>query len=208
MRTAVRRTLLFLLLLAAGGAGWLFFYGGRYLQHEDPLQKADAILVLGGARAERWLEAFDLYKDGYAPVIMLSPERLERGEVLLQARGIRFPRIVELQRDALVQLGVPATAILTPGVSVDNTAHEAALLRETAQARGWTRVIVVTSKFHTRRSGFALRRALSGTGTAILMRASRYDPADPARWWRTRGDVRFVSSEWQKLILYRLGLGA
>ena len=37
-------------------------------------------------------------------------------------------------------------------------------------------------------------------------RASRYDPSDPARWWRSRADLRFVGFEWIKLVLYRLGL--
>ena len=77
---------------------------------------------------------------------------------------------------------------------------------ERPQARKWTRLIVVTSKLHTRRAGFSIRRALQGTGTEVVMRASRYDPAQPSAWWRTRADVRFYGSEWIKLILYRLGL--
>jgi uncharacterized SAM-binding protein YcdF (DUF218 family) len=206
MRTLARRTILLLLLLAAGAAGWLAVYGGRYLHQEDPLQKADAIFVLGGARVERWLEAYDLYRAGYAPLIMLSPERPESAETLLRSRGVRFPSTAELQHNALLQLGVPASAILLPGGSVDNTAQEASLLRATAQARNWKRLIVVTSKLHTRRAGFSVRRALKGTGTEVVMRASRYDPAQPAAWWRSRGDVRFYGSEWVKLMLYRLGL--
>jgi uncharacterized SAM-binding protein YcdF (DUF218 family) len=207
MRTVIRRTILTLLVVAAGAAVWLAVYGGRYLQHEDPLQKADVIFVLAGTRAERLLEGYHLYLEGYAPVILLSPGRVEPGEALLKARGIRFPSDHELASDVLVQLGVPPGAIQAPGHSVDNTAQEANLLRARVQSHGWKRVIVVTSKFHTRRSGFAFRRGLEGTGASVVMRASRFDPADPANWWRTRADFRFASTEWQKLILYRLGLG-
>jgi uncharacterized SAM-binding protein YcdF (DUF218 family) len=206
MRAIVRRTLLVVLLLIAALAGWLVYFGGRHLQREDPLQKADVIYVLGGARVERWLEAYELYREGYAPLIMLSPERAEPAETLIRARGVRFPSTPELQRDALVQLGVPPSAIIAPGGWVDNTAQEGNLLRTTAKARGWKRVIAVTSKYHTRRTGFALRRALEGSGTAVILRASRHDPSHPAAWWRTRADIRFVTAEWQKLILYRLGL--
>ncbi len=206
-RTAVRRTILILLVLAVAGGIWLLFYGGRYLQHEDPLQKVDAIFVLAGTRAERLLEAIDLYKDGYAPVIVLSPGRPEPSELLLRERGVRFPSEVELERDALVQSGVPATAIVATNGFVDNTAQEATLLGGMVSARRWHRVIIVTSKYHTRRAGFAFRRGLEGTGAQVVMRASRYDPSDPGRWWRYRADFRFASSEWQKLILYRLGLG-
>ena len=207
MRAIVRRIFTILLLLTAAGGAWFLYYGGRYLQHEDPLQKADAVFVLGGARVERWLEAFDLHTEGYAPIIMLSPERPEHSERLLQARGVRFPTTIELQRDALIQLGVPAAAIIANPGYVDNTAQEAALLRQTALSRGWKRVIIVTSKYHTRRAGFAFRRTFAGTGIPVVVRASRHDVSDPANWWRIRADFRFASTEWQKLILYGLGLG-
>jgi uncharacterized SAM-binding protein YcdF (DUF218 family) len=119
---------------------------------------------------------------------------------------VRFPSTPELQHGALLQLGVPPSAIFAPGGWVDNTAQEGNLLRMAAQARGWKRLIVVTSKYHTRRAGFAVRRALKQTDTQVIVRASRYDPSDPAGWWRSRADIRFGGNEWIKLILYRLGL--
>jgi len=163
--------------------------------------------VLAGTRLERPLEAVELYKEGFAPVIVLSPGRPEPGERLLRERGIRFPLEVELQRDALVQLGVPAAAVVATAGYVDNTAQEANLLRAMVEANHWKRVIIVTSKYHTRRSAFAFRRGLEGTGAQPLIRASRFDPSDPARWWRNRSDFRFAGREWQKMIAYRLGLG-
>ena len=195
-----------LVLLAMAGGAWFIVYGGRHLQHEDPLVKADAIFVLAGTRLERALEAVDLYQEGFAPVIVLSPGRPEPGERLVRARGIRFPTDAELVRDAMMQMGIPAAAIVATDGFVDNTAQEANLLRAMVQARGWRRVIVITSKYHTRRSAFAFRRGLEGTGAQAVIRASRHDPSDPARWWRFRADFRFVTSEWQKLIAYRLGL--
>ena len=83
----MRRVMLGLLGLSALAAVWLLYYGGRYLQHEDPLQKADAIFVLAGTRLERPFEAVDLYKEGYAPIIVLSPGRPEAGEARRQERG-------------------------------------------------------------------------------------------------------------------------
>jgi uncharacterized SAM-binding protein YcdF (DUF218 family) len=204
-RPAVRRTILALIVLTVLAAAWFLYYGGRYLHHEDPLQKSDAIFVLAGTRAERPLEAIDLFKEGYAPIVILSPGLVEPGEVLLRQRGVRFPREDELQRDALIQSGLPAEAVLSTGGYVDNTAQEANLLRAIVKARGWRRVIIVTSKYHTRRSAFAFRRGLEGIGAQVVMRASRYDSSDPARWWRYRSDLRYVLSEWQKLLAYRLG---
>jgi len=207
MPPGVRRSLLVLVILLSIGVALFVTYGGRYLQDENPLQKADAIFVLAGTRAERMLEGYELYKAGYAPVVMLSPGRPDPGERILKERGISFLLEVEQQRDALLQGGVPANAIIADTGYVDNTAQEAELLRRYVQSRGWKRVIVVTSKFHVRRTSFAFRREMEGTGCEILTRASRYDPADPANWWRTRADLRYGITEWQKLVAYRLGVG-
>lgn len=207
-RTFIRRTAAIAALALVLGGVWLRVEGGRFLQHEDPLQQADAIFVLAGTRLERPLEAVDLYKAGWAPLIVLSPGRPEVAERLVRERGIAFPREGELTRDAFIRLGVPASAIVADDGSVDNTASEADLLREMVIARHWHRVIIVTSKYHTRRAGFAFRRALAGTGAISIMRASRYDPFDPAHWWRSRGDIRYAGREWVALILYWCGLRA
>lgn len=207
-RTFVRRALMLLVPLGSAGAVWLFVYGGRFLQHEDPLQHADAIFVLAGTRLERPLEALDLYKEGWAPRIVLSPGITEDAERMVRARGIRFPSEADEARDVLVQLGVPASAVVATDGYVDNTAQEANLLRAMVLANHWHRVIIVTSKYHTRRAAFAFGRALAQTQATEIMRATRYDHSDPANWWRRRADVRFVGSEWEKLILYWFGLSA
>lgn len=206
MRRIVRRTLIALAAVAVCAVAWAFFGGGRYLQHEDPLQHADALFVLAGSRLERALEAVDLYQAGYAPVLLLSPGREEPAEVVARARGLRFPREAEPLRDALTGIGIPPDAVVIGAGSADNTADEAAILRNVARERRWRRVIVVTSKYHTRRAGFAMRRALEGTGVQVIVHASRYDSADPAHWWRHRHDIRFLMDEWPKLIAYELGL--
>jgi len=206
MRTVVRRTLIALILLAGAAIAWFAIYGGRFLQHEDPLQHADAILVLAGTRVERALEGIDLYKAGWAPVIVISGGRVEPAEQWLeQEHGIVFPREGDALRQMMLRFGVPDAAIVRPAESVDNTGEEANMLRALVQTRHWRRVIIVTSKYHTRRTGFAFRRGLAGTGAEPIIRASRYDSSDPAHWLRHRPDVRFAASEWAKLLFYRLG---
>jgi uncharacterized SAM-binding protein YcdF (DUF218 family) len=207
LRTAARRAIVALVLATAAALTWFIVYGGRYLQREDPLQKVDAIFILGGSRLERPLEALDLYREGYSPIVILSPGRQpEPAERLVRTRGIVIPTDAELARDALIKLGIPAAAIMPTNGYVDNTAGEANLLRAMVRAHGWRRIMIVTSKYHTRRARFAFSRGLEGTGASAVVRATRYDESDPAHWWRSRPDVRFVLSEWQKLILYRLGL--
>ena len=182
-------------------------YAGRYLVYQDPLEKADVVVVLAGARVQRWLEGAELYREGWAPQIVISPGLIEDAELRLRGMGIRFPTDAELARDAMLQMTIPAAAITTLPGSLDNTAQEAAAVHELAAARHWSRVIVVTSKYHTRRARFAFVREFAGSNVHILMRATRYDTSTPERWWTRRADVRYVSSELEKLIAYRLGLG-
>jgi len=180
-------------------------FAGRFFNDPDPLDRADVILILAGARVERWLEGFELYKEGWAPRIVISPGPVDRIEYALHARGVRFPRQGDLVRDALLALGVPADAVTVLPDGVDNTAAEAAALQR-AFPPGITRLIVVTSPYHTRRAGFAFRRAFKHTPVTVIVRGSRYSEAQPSRWWRRREDIRYIMSEMPKFVAYLAGM--
>ena len=181
-------------------------FAGRILVRIDPLQASDLIFVLGGARVERWLEAVDLYKEGWAPRIVLSPGYVEPAEAALRTRGVEFPREGDLGRQAALALGIPANAISVLPDTVDNTAEEAVALERMFPPGQLHRVIVVTSGYHTRRAGFAFRRQFADSPVQVIVRASRHSAAQPSRWWRHRADIRFVTSEWPKLAAYLAGL--
>lgn len=204
----LRRTLLLtpFILIALGAYGCAEL--GLFLAKEDTLQKADAILVLSGTSMRRPLEAADLYLEGYGSRIVLTRQTLDDGERALVGRGIPFVEDVARVRDAFVQLGIPEEAILVPERIHDSTAAEAITLRELTNRRGWRRVIVVSSKYHLRRAGFAFRRELRETGVQIMMRGTRYDGLEPNGWWRRRQDIREIIQEVPKFVAYLLGLGA
>jgi uncharacterized SAM-binding protein YcdF (DUF218 family) len=203
-----RRSLLVIAALLVAAAAYAFIELGSFLAKEDPLQRADAIFVLAGTEMTRPLEGADLYLAHYAPVIVMTRETAERAVAALRQRGPVLASDVERARDALIELGVPRDALILPDRIHDSTAAEAITLRELAQKNGWHHVIVVTSKLHLRRAGFAMRRELRGTGVEVMMHATRYDDARPERWWTRRGDIREMISEVPKLIAYLLGLGA
>ncbi|MEP6783240.1 MAG: YdcF family protein, partial [Acidobacteriota bacterium] len=123
---------------------------GAFLVISDPLQKADAIVVLGGTMYERQMEAVDLYKAGMAPRICLFREISDYGERELIARGVPFLRSVDVQIDAMAKLGVPRDAI-TILDEADSTADEASHLLGLVTRDHLSSVIIITSKQHTRR---------------------------------------------------------
>jgi uncharacterized SAM-binding protein YcdF (DUF218 family) len=178
---------------------------GAWLVVEDPLQKADGIVVLGGTMYERQLEGVDLFKAGYAPRIYVLREIQDWGEVELIRRGVSYIRPVEIQIDTMVKLGVPREAI---GIleAANSTAQEADHVHALVTAERLSRVIVVTSKQHTRRARLVMNRRMRGTGAGVIIRASRYDHEDVERWWGNRGTLRFTLFETQRLFAYWIGL--
>lgn len=208
LRPLATRTLRIVVATAALGFFLFLPFAGRFLDDDDPLEPADLIFVLAGERIERWLEAVELYHEGWAPRIVLSPGPVSPLETALRARGINYPREGELARDAVVASGVPSSAVAILADGVDNTAHEAAALLRMPGTGQLRRVIVVTSPYHTRRTGYAFRRAFAGTGVEVRVRGSRFAQTEPSRWWwRRRADIRTIVSELPKVILYMAGLG-
>ncbi len=187
-------------------AGFLLYHAGGWLVVEDPLEKSDAIFVLGGTRMERPLEAFDLYQEGWAPRVMLFRVVSDYGEAELVKRGFQFPLESDVQKDALRRLGMPEEAVMVLDEK-DNTRDEALEVRTASLANGWKTIIVVTSKQHTRRARLVISRRLAGTGIKLIVRPSRYDLSDAEHWWRNRATVRFTIFETQRLLGYWIGVG-
>ena len=204
----LRRTLLAVSFIVVAFGVYGFIQLGPFLAKEDALQQADAILVLSGSAITRPMEGADLYLAGYAPRIVLTRETGEGEMRALAERGISFVTGVARTHPVFLQLGIPDEAIVIPERFHDNTAAEAITLRELSARHAWRRVIVVSSRYHLRRAGFALRRELRGTDIQIVMRGTRYEGFEPDQWWRRRADIREIIPELPKLVAYVLGLGA
>lgn len=178
---------------------------GSWLVVQDTLARSDAIVVLGGTMYERQLEAVDLYTEGWAPRIYLFREVADWGELALMERGVPYTKVIDVQIDAMVTLGVPRDAILILD-RAGSTAEEADYVRQLAMGEKLSRVIIVTSKQHTRRARLVMRRKLADTGTSVVVRPSRYDRSNVDRWWSERATLRFTLFETQRLFGYWIGI--
>jgi len=191
-----------IVLAAAVGAALLA--AGRVLVVADPLPpRADAIVILAGSVPDRVLEAADLYRAGLAARVVVTRERLHRGDAALRARGVRLPEGDELTVTALARLGVPPAAIVRLGRRAGSTEGEAATIARWACAHHLARLVVVTSRAHARRARLIVAQAL-GPRIALTLRPSRHDAFAARRWWRDRRDAKLVLSEYEKLAHYWL----
>lgn len=178
---------------------------GAWLVVEDPLEKADALVVLGGTVYERPLEAVELFKEGWAPRIYLLRQIADWGEAHLVERNIDYTREVDLQVELMGRLGVPREAI---GIldQANSTAEESDRVLALATREKFARVIVVTSKQHTRRARLVMNRRMNPAGVRVIVRSTRFDRSDVDRWWTNRSTLRFTLFEMQRLIGYWLGV--
>jgi len=207
-RLRLRIALILVLLFVVAAGVLALFEVGRFMAAEDPLQRADAIFVFAGTRVERPMEAYDLYRAGYAPRVVVTRAVDEQASELARDKGVHIATDLELNREVLRGLGLPESALIVPDRVHDNTAMEAQTLRALVIRYHWHRVILVSSKYHLRRVLVAARRELKGTGVELIRRGSRYDASTPDRWWRRRSDIRWLLSEVPKLVAYEVGLGA
>jgi len=174
-----------------------------FLIIEDSLQPAAAIVALGGDPPFREMEAAELYRAGWASRVVIV--RAVRREELkaLQNMGIEVGETWELSREVLIRQGVPASAIVVPEDEAVGTLEE---LRAVDRALGSkdAPVILVTSKYHTRRTRLTWDHVTEGRLRGIV-RSSGQDPFDPSRWWRERRFVLSVVREYLGLINYYAG---
>jgi uncharacterized SAM-binding protein YcdF (DUF218 family) len=151
----------------------------------DPLQHADAMVVLGddnfsGDRAAR---AAELFEAGWVPQVVAS------GRMLRPYSGV-----AELIQRDLESRGVPAAAIIRFDQRAENTLGEAQALRELAAQRHWHRILVVTSNYHTRRARYIFRKIFP-SDVSVLIESARDTDYDPDRWWETRSGLKLFFNE-------------
>jgi uncharacterized SAM-binding protein YcdF (DUF218 family) len=165
---------------------------GPWLVVNEPLARSDVIFVADGGPPQRELEGAALFLEGWAPRVALSLPRDPAAEDVRRLSGEPTPQ----ERGALIlrRREVPKTAIVRLERIVDNTRQELQADFDYARAQGFRRVIIVSSPYHTRRIRTIWRSRFEDAVPAIV-RATRYDPVDPTRWWRSRRSLEEISHE-------------
>ena len=158
---------------------------------------------LGGQPPFREIEAAKLYRDGWAPrIVIVRGARREEAKALDDLR-IEITESWELSREVLIRQGVPPSAILVPEEEAEGTLEESQVAVRALKPENRP-VILVTSKYHTRRARLTWNHVTNDRSRAIV-RAAGQDPFDPSRWWRERRFVLAVVREYLGLVNYYAG---
>ena len=158
---------------------------------EDPLDKADALIVLGDDNfyADRATRAVQLFREGKAQVIVASGRRLRPNA-----------GVAELIEHDLVERGVPKDRVLRFTYDGDGTLEEAEALVKLVTHKKWRRVIVVTSNYHARRARYIFRRVFP-QGMQVSVASARDGDFDPGHWWEKRKSIKELTKEFAGMLV-------
>jgi len=181
----------------------LLRFAGRQMVDVDPLQRTDAMLVTASG-LDRIVEAAELYRQGIAPVILLTLPPRDKAETFLLSRGIAVD-LNEVRRKRILEaLGVPGDAIVFLPDLVGSTADEARAFAKWADGQAIRSLTIVTSPYHTGRTRLTFEHMLTGKPIALRLHAATLIPFEPDTWWQDRDRLRNGIIELQKLVYYRL----
>ena len=165
----------------------------HFLVYREAPRQADAIIVLGGGDEARSALGAELYRSGFAPVVIAA----DGGESYAPYRG-------ESLAGQLGRAGVPDAALML--LDAPETTHQEAqmalaLLRERAAKR----VILVTDTFHSRRARSVFVDVFAGSDIEVVSVPSEPAWFAPDHWWRDERSALAVFNEYAKLLWFWLG---
>lgn len=144
----------------------------------EPVDRADAIVILGGGIENRPFAAARLFHAGVAPQILYMDVQLDPAEQI----GI-IPSEKEQTRRILMSQGVPESAMTAIGTNVACTYDESRAVRTWVEKNSAKSIVITTDIFHTRRARWLFRKELRGLNVQIHVVAVnpvRYQAGD---WW-------------------------
>jgi hypothetical protein len=172
---------------------------GRALVAEDPVGRADEIVIAVGGDGAGALEAAELVRAHVSDRVAVFADPPDAADRELRRRGLPYYDAAGLEMQQLRALGISeAETIPWP---VDGTHDEGRVLPRWCAERGCRTILFVSATDHSRRTRRILRRELSGTPITVSVRCSKYSLFDPDAWWRTRSGIRIEIVESEKLLM-------
>jgi uncharacterized SAM-binding protein YcdF (DUF218 family) len=143
---------------------------------QDRVTPADVIIVIGDDNfsADRATETASLYKAKWAPLVVASGRMLRS-----------YASLADIMAKDLESQGVPASSVVLFSHRAADTREEAEALRVLVVQKGWRRILLVTSNYHTRRARYIFRKVLPEKVSLAVVGAAD-SQFNPSNWWESR----------------------
>ena len=166
---------------------------------DDPLTRADVIVVLDGGPETRPFAAARLYREGHAPKVLVMRHRAGPTAQL----GVTAPE-AEILRKILMKQGVAEADVAVVNDEVNSTHEESIAVRNWTGTNHVKSVIIPTDVFHTRRVRWLFRKQLEDLGVQVMVQAVPVREYKTEDWWRHEQGIVAFQNEVLKHLYYRL----
>jgi uncharacterized SAM-binding protein YcdF (DUF218 family) len=196
--------LFILLFIAVFHGAILQKMGGLIVVDENP-PHSDAVVILntGMEYYPRLIQAADIYRQGLINHVVINGNRKTDVQRELEAKG--FQPCCPWYADSvsiLTMLGIPEDKIIWfSAEDVYDTISEADIVGQELLKRALTKVIITTSKYHSRRAKYIWQKTYVNQLT-VFMVSAKADPYDPNGWWKDGRQIRWVLAEYGAWIYY------
>lgn len=179
---------------------------------ETPIEKADAIFILGGNISDRPVLAAKLYHDGWSEkVIPMGANFNFEQEVLIGCNPDCTTEDCDpCKPDALLmqevledKLNVPFEAIV-PLPEGTSTKEESDAILAFSEANHYKTIIIVSDYFHLRRISNVFLDKFEAQGIKVILRGAKNSAYNEQKWWKYEQGLIMVNNEYIKLAYYWL----
>jgi len=170
---------------------------GRFLISEDPPRKVEAIFILSGSPKDRADEALKLFHEGLAPLLICTGENIPAD---LEALGMPLPEC-EITHTYLLRAGMDSTFVRTIAKG-SSTKEEADVILTFCRDHDLKEVMVLSSRFHTKRIRYFFEKAFREAGITLNIHGAPASKYRENRWWENEYGLLAVNNEYVKLIYY------
>ncbi|MFC1532322.1 YdcF family protein [Thermodesulfobacteriota bacterium] len=171
---------------------------------KDPVP-SDAVVVLntGMEYYPRLIEAASLYRKSFVKKVVINGNRKTDSFRELEKKGfkpccpwyeerVRILEILSVKREDVIAISVE---------DAYDTISKAKIVGDELIKRGISKIILTTSKSHTRRARYIWKHLWSNQ-LKILMVAAHNDPYSTKSWWKYGRQIKWVLSEYGAWIYY------
>ena len=173
------------------------------VDEKPPYSDAVVVLNTGDEYYPRLIQAADIYRDGLVRNVVINGNRKTDNLRELEAKG--FKRCCLWYADSvriLTMFGVPEDKIIwISAEDAYDTVSEADNVGKEMIRRNFTKAIITTSKYHTRRAKFIWKKKYKNQ-FSVFMVSAKMDPYDPDNWWKDGRQIRWVLAEYGAWVFY------
>jgi len=172
---------------------------GDYLDVGVEPQKVEALYVLGGSPHDRGLAAIEIFKDSLSEMFVCTGGNIHG---TLVAYGVDMKES-ELSARFLQNQGLPSNKICTLSSST-STFEESIEILGDCKSKGYRKIAVISSAYHTRRVRWIFERKFEGSGIEVFVFSAPPTNYDPDEWWKSENGMLFFFNEIVKIAYYHL----